>query len=67
MGELLIAILALAVAVGLFLLGLPNRRAGSPRFLRVHSAPMVYPAVVLVFLAIGIVELVVWAATIKWW
>jgi hypothetical protein len=61
--DLLIGIAALAIATGLLVIGLPNRRGESPRFLQFHAAPMLYPAVILIFLAIGIAELITWAAT----
>jgi hypothetical protein len=56
--DLLIGLASLAVAIGLNFVPLPNRRGESPRFLQFQAAPMVYPAVVLVFLAIGVAELI---------
>jgi hypothetical protein len=63
--DLLIGIVALAIAAGLLVIALPNRYGESPRFLQFYAAPMVYPAVVLVFLGLGFAELISWAAT--WW
>ena len=63
--DLLIGIVALAIAAGLFVIALPNRYGESPRFLQFYAAQMVYPAVVLVFLGLGVAELISWAAT--WW
>jgi hypothetical protein len=63
--DLLIGIVALAIAAGLFVIALPNRYAESPRFLQFYAAPMVYPAGVLVFLGLGVAALISWTAT--WW
>ena len=62
---LLIGLFAIATGFGLLMLGLPNRRGESPRFL--SSSPMLYPPVILVFLVVGIAELIAWAATTQWW
>jgi hypothetical protein len=64
--DLLIGIVALVTAAGLFVIALPNRHGESPHFLQFYAAPMIYPAVVLVFLALGVAELSAWAATLKW-
>ena len=64
---LLIGLFAIATAFGLLMLGLPNRRGESPRFLQGSWSPMLYPPVILVFLAVGIAELIAWAATTQWW
>jgi hypothetical protein len=65
--DLLVGIVALGIAAGLFVIALPNKYGESPRFLQFYAAPMVYPAVVLVFLTLGLAELIVWAATMKGW
>jgi H+/Cl- antiporter ClcA len=65
--DLLIGIVALGIAAGLFAIALPNKYGESPQFLQFYAAPAVYPAVVLVFLALGVTELIVWAATMKGW
>jgi hypothetical protein len=59
--DLLIAIVALAIATGLLVIAWPNRYGESPRFLRFYAAPMIYPAVVLIFLGLGLLELIRWA------
>jgi hypothetical protein len=64
--DLLIGIVALATGVGLFAIALPNKYGESPRFLQFYAAPMIYPATVLVFLALGVTELIAWAVAIKW-
>ncbi len=65
--DLLIGIVALIIAAGLFVIALPNKFGESPRFLQFYAAPMVYPPAVLIFLALGFAELIVWAATMKGW
>lgn len=62
--DLLVGLVALAVAVVLLVVGLPNRRGESRRFLRSYAAPMLYPAIILVFVAIGVAELISWAARV---
>jgi hypothetical protein len=48
-------------------IALPNTSGESPRFLQFYAAPMIYPAAALVFLVLGVAELISWAATMKWW
>jgi hypothetical protein len=64
--DLLIGIAALATGAGLFVIALPNRHGESPRFLQFYAAPMIYPAAVLIFLALGVAELIAWAAMMNW-
>jgi hypothetical protein len=49
------------------MLGLPNHRGENPHFLQGASFPILYRPAVLVFLVVGIAELIAWAATTKWW
>jgi hypothetical protein len=65
--HLLIGLFAIATGFGLLMLGLPNRRGESPRFLQGASLSILYAPVVLVFLVVGIAELIAWAATTEWW
>jgi hypothetical protein len=65
--HLLIGLFAIATGFGLLMVGLPNRRGESTRFLQGSSLPILYPPVVLVFVVVGIVELIAWAATTEWW
>jgi hypothetical protein len=60
--DLLIGLISLAAALVLLFLGLPNSRGKSPRFLRFYASPMIYPAIILVFASMGVVELISWAA-----
>lgn len=64
--DLLIGIVALIIAAGLFVTALPNKYGESPKFLQSYAAPMVYPAAVLIFLALGVAEFISWATTM-WW
>jgi hypothetical protein len=64
--HLLIGLFAIVTGVGLLMLGLPDRRGESPRFLQGSLSPILYPPVILVFLAVGIAELIAWAATTQW-
>jgi hypothetical protein len=66
-GHLLIGLFAIATGFGLLRVGLPNRRGESPRFLLGSSLSILYAPVVLVFLVVGIAELIAWAATTQWW
>ena len=63
---LLIGVVALVAAAGLLVIALPNKYGESPHFLRSSATQMAYPAVVLVFFALGVAELIAWAATLKW-
>jgi hypothetical protein len=60
-------IFVVGAAAGLFVIALPNKYGGSPRFLQFYAVPSIYPAVVLIFLALGVAELISWAATMKWY
>jgi hypothetical protein len=51
--DLLIGLISLAAALVLLFLGLPNRREESPPLLRFYAAPMIYPAIILIFLGMG--------------
>jgi hypothetical protein len=65
--HLLIGLFAIATGFGLLMLGLPNSRGESPRFLQGSSLTILYAPVVLVFVVVGIAELIAWAATTEWW
>jgi hypothetical protein len=65
--NLLIGIVVLIIAAGLFVTVLPNEYGESPKFLQSYAAPMIYPAAVLIFLALGVAEFISWATTMKWW
>jgi|GraSoiStandDraft_4_1057263.scaffolds.fasta_scaffold511448_1 hypothetical protein len=58
---LLAGLASLAIALGLLIIGLPNKNGESPRFLRSYAAPMFYPPIILIFFALGIAEVIVWA------
>jgi hypothetical protein len=64
--HLLVGLLALATGIGLAVI--ERREHGeSLRLMRFHSAVRFYRPIVLVFLAMGIAELVAGAAATKWW
>ena len=56
--ELLIGAILLAIAAGLFFIGLPDKNGESPRFLQFEAAPVLYPPVIMIFLVGGVAELV---------
>ena len=56
--DILIGVVLLAIAGGLLFIGLPNRAGVSPRFLQLDVALVLYPPVILVFLAGGFAELI---------
>jgi hypothetical protein len=64
--DLLIGVMALIIAAGAVRDRVAEQIWREPRFLQFYAAPSVYPAVVLVFLALGVAELISWAATMKW-
>jgi len=57
--DVLIGGVMLAIGLALIFFALPNKAGVSPRFLRFESALVLYPPVVLVFIAGGIAEIVV--------
>lgn len=57
--DILIGIVLLAIGGGLIFIGLPNKAGVSPRFLRFESSMVLYPPLVLVFVAGGFAELIV--------
>ena len=52
-GEFAIGAVSLVVAVILFFIGMP-RHGESPRFLRFDASVVLYPAVIMTFLAFGV-------------
>ena len=57
--DILVGIVMLVIGGVLIFIGLPNRAGVSPRFLRFESSLVLYPPLVLVFLAGGFAELIV--------
>jgi hypothetical protein len=49
--ELLIGATLLVIAAGLIFIGLPNKDGVSPRFLQFEAALVLYPPVIMIFLA----------------
>ncbi|QQO24291.1 hypothetical protein JJB98_32675 [Bradyrhizobium diazoefficiens] len=55
---LAIGLVMLVIAVVLIYVGLPDRQGDSPRFLRFGAASILYPPLILVFIAIGTAQVV---------
>jgi hypothetical protein len=53
LGDLSVGVVFLAVGIVLLLIGLP-RQGVTPRFLRFDAAVVIYPGVILAFLAMGV-------------
>ena len=56
-GDLAIGLVLFVVGVLLIIIGIP-RHGESPRFLRFEESAVVYPAVIMVFLAFGVAMMV---------
>lgn len=56
--DILIGLVLLVIAGGLLFIGLPNKAGVSPRFLRFEASLVLYPPLVLVFIAGGVAELI---------
>lgn len=50
---LIIGVIMLAVSAALIYFGLPDKLGESPRFLRFGAASVLYPPLILVFIALG--------------
>ena len=61
--DLILGVISLAVAIGLFLVALPKKNEECARFLRFHSAMTFYPALILIFAAFGSASLISWYLT----
>jgi hypothetical protein len=55
--DIIIGIGALVVGFGMVWLGRPNKAGENPRFLRWGFMQMIYPAIVLMFVVVGVTEL----------
>jgi hypothetical protein len=56
--EILTSVLSIALAAGLLFVGKPDRNGASPPFLRFAAAPLIYPPIILAFLATGVANLI---------
>ena len=56
--NVLLSAICFAMASVLLFVAMPDKHGVSPRFLRFETAPVLYPPVVLVFLAIGAANLI---------
>ena len=60
MTQLWVGALLLIIAAGLMFIVRPNRPTGHPRFLQFDAAMVLYPPLILVFLAFGTAAIVAW-------
>ncbi|HEY5503597.1 MAG TPA: hypothetical protein VIK28_00455 [Sedimentisphaerales bacterium] len=56
--DLLIGVVSLGIAGGLIFLGWPDKNGDSPRFLQFEASLVLYPSIIMVFLAAGFAELI---------
>jgi hypothetical protein len=56
--NVLVSAISFALAAVLLFVAMPDRHGVSPRFLRFDVAPILYPPVILVFLALGAANLI---------
>ena len=57
--DILIGVVMLIIASALIFFGLPNKAGVSPRFLQFDASLVLYPPLVLLFIAGGFAELIV--------
>ena len=57
--DILIGVVMLIIAGALIFFGLPNKAGVSPRFLQFDASLVLYPPLVLLFIAGGFAELIV--------
>ena len=60
--DILLSVASFGIAAVLLFVGMPDRGGANPRFLRFAAAPIIYPPVILVFLAIGAANLIAYIA-----
>jgi hypothetical protein len=65
MTDVLIGAVLLAIGAALIVVALPNKNQESPRFLRFHSATVIFPPLVLTFLVGGGAELLTGLSQIR--
>jgi hypothetical protein len=58
MNQLVIGVILVLLAIGLVFIGRPNRAGQHPRFLQFESSLLLFPSVILVFLAMGMAEII---------
>lgn len=58
MNDSLVGIVLLAIGIGLLFIGRPNKAGVHPRFLQFEASMVLYPPLVLVFLAGGAAALI---------
>ena len=60
--DILLSVASFGIAAVLLFVGMPDRGGASPGFLPFAAAPIIYPPVILVFLAIGAANLIAYIA-----
>lgn len=58
MNHLVVGVVLVLLAVGLVFIGRPNRAGQHHRFLQFEASLVLYPPVVLVFVAMGMAEII---------
>ena len=57
--SLVLGVVSLAIGLGMVWFAMPNKQGENPRFLRFGLAQMMYPVTALMFLVIGVAQLIV--------
>ena len=58
MNNLAIGVVLVSVAVGLIFIGRPNKAGQHPRFLQFEASLVLFPPVILVFVALGMAAII---------
>ena len=58
MNNLVIGVVLVSVAVGLIFIGRPNKAGRHPRFLQFEASLVLFPPLILVFVALGMAAIV---------
>jgi hypothetical protein len=58
MNHLVVGVILVLLAVGLLYIGMPNKAGQHPRFLRFEASLVLFPPVVLVFVALGMAAII---------
>ena len=58
MNNLILGVVLVLVAVGLVLIGRPNRAGQHPRFLQFEASLVLFPPFILVFVALGMAAII---------
>ena len=58
MNHLVVGVILVLLAVGLLYIGMPNKAGQHPRFLQFEASLVLYPPVILVFVAFGMAAII---------